>query len=119
SPGVWLSGVSGVTISRLRMLSESGRVSMDSKAARSNAAIPSAQIEFDHDDFRSDCSGCGPTMDVGGNMLWLNVHDSTFENAAIATWSVSANSSQASNISISNGGGSGAIGLLYFTQNFF
>ena len=58
-------------------------------------------------------------MDVGGNMLWLNVHDSTFENGAIANWSVSANSNQASNISISNGGGSGAIGLLYFTQNFF
>ncbi len=119
SPGVWLSGVSGVTISRLRMVSESVRVSMDSNGGRNNATNPSAQIEFDHDDFRSDCSGCGPTMDVGGNMLWLNVHDSTFENAAIASWSVSANSSQASNISISNGGGSGPIGLLYFTQNFF
>ncbi len=119
SPGVWLSGVAGVTISRLRIVSESVRVSMDSNGGRNNAANPSAQIEFDHDDFRSDCSGCGPTMDVGGNMLWLNVHDSTFENAAIATWSVSANSSQASNISISNGGGSGPIGLLYFTQNFF
>ena len=119
SPGVWLSGVSGVTISRLRMVSESVRVSMDSNGGRNNATNPSAEIEFDHDDFRSDCSGCGPTMDVGGNLLWLNVHDSTFENGAIANWSVSANSSQASNISISNGGGSGPIGLLYFTQNFF
>ena len=119
NPGVWLSGVSGVTISRLRMVSESARVSMDSNGGRNNATNPSAQIEFDHDDFRSDCSTCGPAMDVGGNMLWLNVHDSTFENGAIANWSVSANSSQASNISISNGGGSGAIGLLYFTQNFF
>jgi len=119
NPGVWLSGVSGVTISRLRMVSESARVSMDSNGGRNNATNPSAQIEFDHDDFRSDCSTCGPAMDVGGNMLWLNVHDSTFENGAIANWSVSANSSQASNISISNGGGSGPIGLLYFTQNFF
>jgi hypothetical protein len=119
NPGVWLSGVSGVTISRLRMVSESARVSMDSNGGRNNATNPSAQIEFDHDDFRSDCSTCGPAMDVGGNMLWLNVHDSTFENGAIANWSVSANLSQASNISISNGGGSGAIGLLYFTQNFF
>ena len=119
NPGVWLSGVSGVTISRLRMVSESARVSMDSNGGRNNATNPSAQIEFDHDDFRSDCSGCGPSMDVGGNMIWLNVHDSTFENGAITNWSVSANSSQASNIFISNGGGTGPLGLLYFTQNFF
>ena len=82
SPGVWLSGVAGVTISRLRIVSESVRVSMDSNGGRNNAANPSAQIEFDHDDFRSDLlPAAGRRWTSAAIILWLNVHDSTFENA--------------------------------------
>jgi hypothetical protein len=117
--GLWLSGVSSVTISRLRIVSQGIRVGIDSSGSRTNNSNSTTDIELDHDSFRVDCATCGPTLDIGGNTIWLSTDFSTFENNAQA-YGVSGGANQSANIYISSGGAGGAAsGLLYFNQNFF
>lgn len=121
TPGIWLSGVSGVTLSRLKIAAESSvRLAIDSNGGRINSSNPSGTIEFDHVDLRSQCvisctGGGGPTLDVGGNLIWFNIHDSVLENGT----SNAATSNQASNAYFSNGGNNTALGLIYFDHVFF
>ena len=81
TPGFWLSGVTGATISRIenRQASIPVRVSIDSNGSRANGSNLSTDIVLDHDDFFA-VSGGGPVMDVGGGITWLRVNDSEFEN---------------------------------------
>jgi hypothetical protein len=121
TPGFWLSGVSGVTLSRLKIAAESAvRLSVDSNGGRINSSNPSGTIEFDHVDLRSQCviscaGGGGPTLDVGGNLIWFNIHDSVLENGT----GNAATSNQAANAYFSNGGNNTALGLIYFDHVFF
>ena len=116
TPGFWLSGVSNVTLSRLfsRNASIGLRLSIDSNGGRANSTNFTSTIEIDHCDFNS-VSGGGPTVDVGGNLVWANFHDSVFENnsGALPT------SNAASNIYLSNGNANTALGLIYSDHNFF
>jgi hypothetical protein len=116
TPGLWISGVSNLTLSRIysRNASIGLRLSIDSNGGRANSANPSGTIEIDHCDFNS-VSGGGPTVDVGGNLVWVNIHDSVFENNSGAA----AASNNASNIYLSNGNANTALGLIYSDHNFF
>ncbi len=121
TPGLWLSGVSGVTLSRVKIAAEAAvRLSIDSNGGRVNSSNPAGTIEFDHVDLRAQCviscpGGGGPTLDVGGNLIWFNIHDSVLENGA----GVPATSNQAANAYFSNGGNNTALGLIYFDHVFF
>ena len=116
TPGLWLSGITGMTISRitLRTAQIPIRVSIDSNGGRSNSSNLTTDVVLDHDDFFT-VSGGGPTLDAGGGLTWFHVNDSELENGG--DQAVTANS--ASNAYFSNGNAASALGLIYFDHVFF